>query len=179
MKIKIISHFRMFFKSHKYLFIPVFLFSLVACEEQLLVEDKNTIPEHHQVDYEKMTEILVKYDPGINFNTLHAQYIRENPYGPFDYAYQSIQPPSKISSLPRQPGDSISKILFIANSTLYADSRASQRIDRYVQDINRGYNCEVTLLTAEGGSAEDIKLLIQQEYSLTGLEGGSPDRPPA
>lgn len=170
MKIKKVSHFMMFFKSYKYLFLPMLLFSLVACEEQLLMQGKNTTQELH-LDYKEMTKILFKYDPGINYNTFHAQYIRENPYRPFDYAYQYTLPPSKISDLRRQLGNSISKILFIANSTLYADSRASQRIDRYVQDINSGYNCEVMLLTAEGGGPKDIKLLIQQEYSLTGLDG--------
>lgn len=70
-----------------------------------------------------------------------------------------------------QPRSSLSRVLVSVNASLCADKRARGSIDRYLWDINRGSNCTVELMTAQGGSPEDIKLRIQARYYQGGLDG--------
>ncbi|MCX7974375.1 MAG: hypothetical protein N3B16_07720, partial [Candidatus Aminicenantes bacterium] len=140
------------------------------------VQDK---PEENSSIYVEMSKILSRFNPGINYNQLHALYREQEKEKsvPFSYSYRYLLTPKtdptayKISKFKVYALNLPRRILVIANDSLYADPRARTRIDRYVQDISQAWGCSVILITAEGGKAEDIKALIQQEFWLAGLDG--------
>jgi len=124
-----------------------------------------------KVDYLKMTKILRRVDPGISYPSLHELYRRMDTPKPFSrtcqafYAAALRQPEVRIGST-----GVLSRILLIANASLYADAEARARILRYAEDIRRAYDCSVIVETVEGGTAEDIKALIEGYYAA-GLDG--------
>ncbi|MDH4196865.1 MAG: C25 family cysteine peptidase, partial [Candidatus Aminicenantes bacterium] len=124
-----------------------------------------------KVDYVGMTKILRRHDPGICYASLHEQYRRMDVRKPFSWAFQGIfrpgleQPDFKIKS----PG-AFSRILLVANATLYADTEARARILRYAEDIRRACGSTVIVETVEGGTPEDIKAVVQDHYAA-GLDG--------
>ena len=171
-------------KALKILIILCLLTFIAAGNDQLKTHPDERPKKKSLTDYVEMTRILSQFYPGINYNELHARYREENPPAPFDCSYQYTLPivaytpqlraENRLSGAARSFERSItdlSKILVIVNSSLYADRLAREGIDRYIQDIHSGYGCEVTLITAEGGQAEDIKSVIHDQYSLNGLDG--------
>lgn len=149
---------------------------LLASPTNLWMENQKAAGENQSI-YVEMSKILSQFNPGIDYNELHALYREKERPIPFSYSYQYIAIPRtntatfKISGSAAQSLDSPHRILVIANTSLYADSRARNYIDRYVQDISQAWGCSVILITSQGGKAEDIKALIQREYWLAGLDG--------
>jgi hypothetical protein len=122
--------------------------------------------------YREMTRILMSRPPGVDYNRLHALYRERQPSAPLACAFQySLPPAGDAAGAPGRPSSAVSRILVIANAALYADPTARQAIDRYLLDIRGGYGCGVELLTAQGGTPEEIKSLIQGRYFHEGLSG--------
>jgi|GEM_PF-1860719 len=162
--------------------IRVFWLLLAGClwflvsPAELRMEAQNKGERKHSVYFE-MSKILSRFKPGIDYNELHAIYREQAKPTPFVFRYRYTLLPSYRSGVLESsdyPGLALGwppRILVIANSSLYADNRGQKCIDRYVQDVGKAYGCQVTLVTAEGGRAEDLKALICQEYFLFGLDG--------
>jgi hypothetical protein len=119
-----------------------------------------------------MTRILFSFSPGIDYTSLHDEYRRKNPETSFiwDFSYTLPIIPGRADSF-FDSDTSIQNLLVIANRDLYAIQPVQKKIDRYIRDIRTSFGCEVTLLTAKGGSAEDIKFLIYQQHVLSELDG--------
>ncbi len=149
---------------------------LLVSPGQLRMEVQDQ-PEKNPSIYVEMSRILSRFKPGINYHELHALYREKTKLKPFAYNYQYHLTPRFKTNAWTNLGysqvalDSPQRILVIANTSLYANNSARMGIDRYVQDISQAWNCPVTLVTAEGGRAEDLKTLIQQEYWFGGLDG--------
>ena len=120
--------------------------------------------------YQKMSGILLSYEPGICYTSLHEYFRKMSTAKPLRLGYECrIKPLARISRGVERERQ-ISKILVVANANLYADLKAREKIDRYVRDIHRGYSCEVILVTVDGGEPEDLKELIKEYYD-SGLDG--------
>lgn len=65
---------------------------------------------------------------------------------------------------------SYSKILFLANQNLYNNAVAREKIDRYINDIQNSFSCNLILQTISGGSCSEIKEIINNHYN-SGLDG--------
>ena len=124
-----------------------------------------------KVDYLKMSEILGRYSPGIYYSSLHEQYRRMDIPRPFSRTCRQIfSPPIKQPVSETASTGALSRTLLVVNSTLYASPPARERIVRYAEDIQRAYGCAVIVEAIEGGTAENIKALIQGYYAA-GLDG--------
>lgn len=152
-------------KIFRLLFIfPIFAALLLSFPQK----EKDT-----STNYVQMTGILRRFDPGIDYNNLHEIYRRNEPKQRFRHSFHySLTPPfEKRNQLTWSSKLTLSHILLLVNSSLYAESCAKEKIDRYAEDIRRNYACRVTLETAEGGSASDIRSLIHDYYFSFGLDG--------
>ena len=121
--------------------------------------------------YDRMSEILFRYDPGIDYPALHEKYRQSRPVQPFIHELKfSIRPKIHDIRTGLDENSPIAHVLIISEYKLYWNTDARIKIDRYVQDIQRAYGCTVTLETVQGGDAETLKKLIQDYYNA-GLDG--------
>ncbi len=107
----------------------------------------------------------------------HRLYQLENPPTPFERGRQfkvfegdflRPSPPNSSSSNSAVP---VKRLLVLVNKTLYADSTAKEKIDRYIEDVGSAYGCTVILETLEGGKPSDVKAVIKEHYYNGGLDG--------
>ena len=117
-----------------------------------------------------MSRILFQYKPGIDYGSLHKEYMKHHPFVPLVWSEQkrikSFDIPSFLAS--KQGG---LRVLVLVNDDLYAKQPIHEKIDRYCNDIQTAYGGEVILITVSGGSPEEIKALIQSYYYSGGLDG--------
>lgn len=78
--------------------------------------------------------------------------------------------PWKLAKAARS-GEGFTRLLVIADENLYRNEEAQTVIDRYVQDIIRGYGCPVVLEVVDGGTAPEIKEMVKEYYDDGGLDG--------
>jgi hypothetical protein len=97
-------------------------------------------------------------------------YQKENPVRPFKRGIQNRVPRLPMA-LSKTSASAIERVLIIANKTLYENSTAREKIDRYIQDIRAAHNCEVILETMEGGTPPQVKGVIKGYYNDGGLDG--------
>ena len=118
-----------------------------------------------------MTKILRQFNPGVDYQHLHMLYKLEHPPQKFSHSWQyslELKPINNQSKITSNP-DLISHVLILVEEALYSKSQAKQKIDRYAQDIANSYQCKVTLETIKGGTPEEIRALLQDYYSQSGL----------
>ncbi|MBN1127796.1 MAG: hypothetical protein JXA71_02345 [Chitinispirillaceae bacterium] len=106
----------------------------------------------------------------------HEQFRADNLEKPFFRSEQRISYQGRaFSTVPSYTASGaptpVSRVLILANRTLYANATVKTKVDRYMQDIAAGHGCRVVLEQVEGGTAVGIKDLIKSYYNNGGLDG--------
>lgn len=122
-------------------------------------------------DYIQMTKILRRFNPGVDYNSLHTVYRLKHPpqrYSPtLQYSLDLRLKNNWVKT--SSSSELISHVLILVEEALYSKTQAKQKIDRYAQDIGNSYQCKVTLVTIRGGAPEEIRALLQDYYQQSGL----------
>ncbi len=95
-------------------------------------------------------------------------YKKEHPVKPF-VRYKQYTAYTR-SAIPVS-GSDLTRMLILANATLYSDKTAQEKIDRYCTDIGSANNCDVDVEVTEGGTPSDIREIIKQYHDDGGLDG--------
>ena len=96
-------------------------------------------------------------------------YIKNHPATPLkQYAQFTV---NKSTSKTIYGENAVKSVLVLINKTLYSDHRAREKIDRYLDDINRGHGCKVNVEVLEGGTEVGLKNIIKQYYTSDEIDG--------
>jgi hypothetical protein len=149
--------------------VALFFLCLFVINASSQKKDTNEIKE--KILYGKMSGILLQYDPGIDYSSLHEAYRRLYPSLPLVWNEQQEAYGSQMPLFFAQQKPKLFRILVLIAADLYAEQSVRKRIDRYADDIRSSYGSEVILVTVSGGYPKEIKALIQSYYYGGGLDG--------
>ena len=157
----------------KSLYVIIFLITCLLLSTYLISFETQSKPINPDLspDYVQMTKILHRFNPGVDYTSLHSLYRIQYPPQKLSHNLQysielrfkdNLMKTTSISGL-------ISHVLILVEEALYSKTQAKQKIDRYAQDIANSYQCKVTLETIKGGTPEEIRALLQGYYYQSGL----------
>ena len=149
--------------------VALFFLCLFFVNASSQKKDINEIKEKNL--YGKMSGILLQYDPGIDYTSLHEAYRKLYPPLPLVWNEQQEAHGSQMPLFFAQQKQKLFRILVLIAAALYAEQSVRERVDRYADDIRSSYGSEVILVTVSGGCPEEIKALIQSYYYGGGLDG--------
>ena len=134
----------------------LFIISILISPIKLVAQDEAQLQE-----LAELFRVDVEYAP----TDTYLDYISARSSEEFSFQTTFFDQPTDNNVI--IPEETISKILVIAESTLY--SAVELKILRYIQDIQNTYQCTVVLEIVTNGTAQDIKTLILSH--ITGLDG--------
>ncbi|MBN1130587.1 MAG: hypothetical protein JXA71_16485 [Chitinispirillaceae bacterium] len=126
-------------------------------------------------EYQAMSGMLLKkytIEEHRALNERTEQYLKVNVPKPLQRYPQRMFSPSvpqgfkKSASVP-----AYTRLLVIADQTLYSNTTVKPKIDRYIEDIGRAYACPIVLEVVSGGTPAEIKAIISGYYRTGGLNG--------
>lgn len=149
-------------------FRGVLIAALFACIPALLFAQLT------EQEYMKMSELLLK-DYSIEEHQAIQErtelYFKNNRPKPLQrFAHRTFSPVIP-KGFKKASASGYTRLLVIVDQDLYANATAKTKIDRYVEDIGKGYGCPIEVEVIDGGTDAEIKTLIKGYYTDGGLDG--------